>query len=277
MSSGGNETTTQTTQPYAPAEPFLRDILGEAQNIYRSGVGRQFFPSSTVVPFADQTQQALNLQQAAALEQMQPSTLQGQAATTLGNLASGTASNQFLDQVRQGITSDVLSNVQTQFGGMGRTGTSPAAQQAVARGVTQAYAPIATSLQQQERDRQLRAATQLSPLQEQMDLRRTSSIASLGGVGAAFEDLARRQLEDQVARFQFGQQAPIQALQDYAGLITPIGSGLPVSLTNEPSTQPNALAGAFGGGLMGAAAPASFLGGYAPAIGAGLGALGFLS
>ena len=32
----------------------------------------------------------------------------------------------------------------TQFGGMGRTGTSPAAQQAVARGVTQAYAPIAT-------------------------------------------------------------------------------------------------------------------------------------
>ena len=101
MSSGGNETTTQTTQPYAPAEPFLKDILGEAQNIYRSGVGRQFFPSSTVVPFADQTQQSLNLQQAAALVQMQPSTLQGQAATTLGNLASGTASNQFLDQVAQ--------------------------------------------------------------------------------------------------------------------------------------------------------------------------------
>ena len=146
MGSGGNETTTQTTQPYAPAEPFLKDILGEAQNVYRSGVGRQFFPSSTVVPFADQTQQALNLQQAAALEQMQPSTLQGQAATTLGNLASCTASNQFLDQLRQGITSDVMGNVQTQFGGMGRTGTSPGAQQAVARGITQAYAPIASGL-----------------------------------------------------------------------------------------------------------------------------------
>ena len=276
MSSGGNETTTQTTQPYAPAEPFLRDILGEAQNIYRSGVGRQFFPSSTVVPFADQTQQALNLQQAAALEQMQPSTLQGQAATTLGNLASGTASNQFLDQVRQGITSDVLSNVQTQFGGMGRTGTSPAAQQAVARGVTQAYAPIATSLQQQERDRQLRAATQLSPLQEQMDLRRTSAIASLGGVGAAFEDLARRQLQDQIARFQFGQQAPIQALQDYAGLVSPIASGLPVSVTNAPSQQASPIAGAFGGAVAGSALPASFLGGYGTLIGAGLGGLGLI-
>ena len=276
MSSGGNDTTTQTTQPYAPAEPFLKDILGEAQNIYRSGVGRQFFPSSTVVPFADQTQQALNLQQAAALEQMQPSTLQGQAATTLSNLASGTASNEFLDQVRQGITSDVLSNVQTQFGGMGRTGTSPAAQQAVARGVTQAYAPIATSLQQQERDRQLKAATQLSPLQEQMDLRRSSGIASLGGVGAAFEDLARRQLQDQIARFQFGQQAPIQALQNYAGLVSPIASGLPVSVTNAPSQQASPIAGAFGGAVAGSALPASFLGGYGTLIGAGLGGLGLI-
>ena len=276
MSSGGNDTTTQRTEPYAPAEPFLQDILGEAQNIYRSGVGRQFFPSSTVVPFTDQTQQALNLQQAAALEQMQPSTLQGQAATSLGNLASGTASNEFLDQVRQGITSDVLSNVQTQFGGMGRTGTSPAAQQAVARGVTQAYAPIATSLQQQERDRQLQAAQGLSPLQEQIDLRRTSGIASLGGVGAAFEDLARRQLQDQIARFQFGQQAPIQALQDYAGLVSPIASGLPVSITNAPSQQASPIAGAFGGAVAGSALPASFLGGYGTLIGAGLGGLGLI-
>jgi hypothetical protein len=276
MSSGGNDTTTQTTQPYAPSERFLKDILGEAQNIYRSGLGRQFFPSSTVVPFAEQTQEALRLQQAAALEQMQPSTLQGQAATTLGNLASGTASNQFLDQVRQGITSDVLSNVQTQFGGMGRTGTSPAAQQAVARGVTQAYAPIATSLQQQERDRQLQAAQALTPLQDRMDTRRMDAITALGGVGAAFEEQARQQLQDQIARFQFGQQAPIQALQDYAGLITPISSGLPISVTNAPSQQASPLAGAFGGAIAGSALPASFLGGYGTLIGAGLGGLGLI-
>ena len=37
------------------------------------------------------------------------------------------------------------------------------------------------------------------------------------------------------------------------------------------------LAGAFGGALMGAAAPTSFLGGFGPFIGAGLGGLGFLS
>jgi hypothetical protein len=142
--------------------------------------------------------------------------------------------------------------------------------------VTQAYAPIATSLQQQERDRQLQAAQALTPLQDRMDTRRMDAITALGGVGAAFEEQARQQLQDQIARFQFGQQAPIQALQDYAGLITPISSGLPISVTNAPSQQASPLAGAFGGAIAGSALPASFLGGYGTLIGAGLGGLGLI-
>ena len=275
-SGGGDQTTTQRTEPYAPAEPFLQDILGEAQNIYRSGVGREFYPGSTVVPFAEQTQQALNLQQAAALEQAAPSALQQQAATTFGNFASGAGQNQYLDDIRSGITSDVMGNIATQFGGMGRTGTSPMAQQAAARGITQAYAPIAAELSQAERSRQLAAAGQLSPLQQQMDARRFGGIGQLSGIGGAYEDLSRRQLQDQIARFQFGQQAPMSALQQYAGLVSPIGSGFPTSLTNAPSNRPGTLGGAFGGAVAGSALPASFLGGYGTMIGAGLGGLGLI-
>ena len=132
-SGGGNQTTTSRTEPYAPAEPYLQDILGEAQNIYRSGLGREFFPTSTVVPFADQTQQALNLQQAQALEQAQDSPLQAQAAQTFGQFAASPQSSygqltpqaDYLSGIREGITSDVMGSVQSQFGGMGRTGTSP--------------------------------------------------------------------------------------------------------------------------------------------------------
>jgi hypothetical protein len=109
-----------------------------------------------------------------------------------------------------------------------------------------------------------------------MDTRRMDAITALGGVGAAFEEQARQQLQDQIARFQFGQQAPIQALQDYAGLITPISSGLPISVTNAPSQQASPLAGAFGGAIAGSALPASFLGGYGTLIGAGLGGLGLI-
>ena len=275
-SGGGNQTTTQRTEPYAPAEPFLQDILGEAQNIYRSGVGRQFFPGSTVVPFATQTQSALDLGQAAALEQAGPSQLMNLAGSTISDFASGAGQNQYLDQIRSGITSDVMGNIATQFGGMGRTGTSPQAQQAAARGITQAYAPIAANLSQAERSRQLAAAGQLPSLQQQMDARRFGGIGQLSGIGGAYEDLARRQLQDQIARFQFGQQAPMSALQQYAGLVSPIGSGFPTSLTNAPSNRPGTLGGAFGGAVAGSALPASFLGGYGTMIGAGLGGLGLI-
>ena len=276
-SGGGSQTTTQRTEPYAPAEPFLQDILGEAQNIYRSGIGRQFFPGSTVVPFATQTQSALDLGQAAALEQAGPSQLMNLAGSTISDFASGAGQNQYLDQIRSGITSDVMGNIATQFGGMGRTGTSPQAQQAAARGITQAYAPIAANLSQAERSRQLAAAGQLPSLQQQMDARRFGGIGQLSGIGGAYEDLARRQLQDQIARFQFGQQAPMSALQQYAGLVSPIGSGFPTSLTNAPSNRPGTLGGAFGGAVAGSALPASFLGGYGTMIGAGLGGLGFLT
>ena len=120
------------------------------------------------------------------------------------------------------------------------------------------------------------AAQQLSPLQERIDQRRMGGITALGGVGAAFEEQARRELQDQIARFQFGQQAPITALQNYAGLITPIASGLPVSVTSSPDSTPGGLGGAFGGAIAGSALPASFLGGYGTAIGAALGGLGFI-
>jgi len=64
---------------------------------------------------------------------------------------------EYLSGVRSGILSDVMGEVQSSFGGMGRTGTSPGAQQAVSRGFTQAYAPIAQSAAEAERARELDA------------------------------------------------------------------------------------------------------------------------
>ena len=293
-SGGGNQTTTSRTEPYAPAEPYLQDILGEASNIYRSGVGRSFFPGSTVVPFANQTQEALNLQQAASLEQMAPSTMLGQAGNTFGQFASMPISSyagltpqaDYLSSIGQGITSDVLGNVQSQFGSMGRTGTSPIAQQAVARGVTQAYAPIAAQLASQERGREqsglesafgrsLQAAGQLPGIQSAMDMRRQQGIGQLGSVGSAYENLAQRQLQDQIQRFQFGQQVPMQQLQQYAGLISPIASGFPTGINTGPGTQSGGVGGAFGGAVAGAALT-PILGPFGPIAGGILGGTGYL-
>jgi len=271
-SGGGNQTTTSRTEPYAPAEPYLQDILGEASNIYRSNVGRSFFPGSTVVPYSNQTQEALNLQQAASLEQMAPSAMLNQAGNTYGAFAANPISSyagltpqaDYLSSVREGITSDVMGSVQSEFGGAGRTGASPMAQQAAARGITQGYAPIASQLASNERGREqsglesaygrsLQAAGQLPNMQNALDMRRQQGIQGLGGVGSAYEQLAQRQLQDQIQRFQFGQQAPYNALNQYAGLITPIASGLPNMTQTGPGQQSGGVGGAFGGAVAGSA------------------------
>jgi hypothetical protein len=119
--------------------------------------------------------------------------------------------------------------------------------------------------------RQLQAAGQLPGIQQGIDMRRRGAIADLGGVGSAYENLAQRQLQDQIARFQFGQNAPMQQLQQYAGLISPIAGGYPTAVNTGPGQQSGGVGGAFGGAVAGSA-----LGPYGAAGGALLGGLGFL-
>ena len=362
MSSGGG--TTQTSGeviPYAPTEPYLEDILQQAENIYESDVGRSYFPSSTVVPFAPQTQQALNLTEAQAFDQMAGSNLYNQAAGTFGDASSGAMGTSYggpnlgmgmgssytgrtgyaggpaynalqpgadyLSDVRNTIASDVMGNVQSQFGSMGRTGGSPGAQQAVSRGFTQQYAPIAQSAAEAERQRALGSfeadlnryqqaqmsdigrqqqagesqlarmtrasqadiargqqaresafgrrmtgASALPGMQSAMDQRIAGGISGLGGVGSAYEELAGRQMQDQIARYNFEQQSPYARLAAYSQMVNPI-AGMGYAGTNySPDASP------LMSGLTGAAlgSQLSFLGPAGPIIGGVAGLTGLL-
>ena len=317
---------------YKEAEPYVSDILAESARLYASDVGRDYYSGSTVIPFAPETQAGLDLAEAQGLQMTGPSRLYDTAETTLGGFATGimpdaymnrglgagmgsaytgrqaygelTPQADYLSNVRQGISSDVMRDIQSQFGGQGRTGTSPMAQQAAARGFTQAYAPIAQSAAEAERARELssreadiarmqaggesalgriRTATesqlarqyggsqadldrqqeareaslgrmftgaqQLPGLQDTMDARRAAGIEGIMGVGSAFEDLAGRNLQDRINRFQFQQQSPYSRL---ANFISPITS---IAALNNPSyqygQQPNALTSAYGGAQAG--------------------------
>ena len=102
-------------------------------------------------------------------------------------------------------------------------------------------------------------------------MRRQQAIGQLGSVGSAYENLAQRQLQDQIARFQFGQTAPMQQLQQYAGLISPIASGFPTGINTAPGQDTGGFGGAFGGAVAGSVLP----GGFGIPLGAALGGLGF--
>ena len=393
MSFGGDDPviTGITGGIYGEAEPYISDILKESARLYASDVGKNYYPGSTVIPFAPETQAGLDMAKAQGLQMSRPSSLYGTAESTLGGFATGimpdayanrglgagmglaggmgsaytgrsglglgdsytgrdayselTNQGDYLSGVRQGISADVMQDIQSQFGGQGRTGTSPMAQQAAARGFTQAYAPIAQSAAEAERARELSsreadigrmqqartgalgrtqqalqadiarqqqgqesalqrmyggteaqlgrqygasqadiarqqqaresglgrmfdAAGALPGLQDTMDARRLAGIQGIMGVGGAYEDLAGRNLQDRLNRYQFEQQSPYTRLANFISPITSIAA-----LRNpeyQYAQQPSPLTSAYGGAQAGYNIGNMF--GMGP-IGAGIGGL----
>lgn len=185
------------------------------------------------VPPTQQTLQGLAAQEALGTAAQQ------QMAATL----SGQYLNPFLSPLIQRTASDISTQVAQQFSGAGRTPTSPMAQQQALSQVAQAALPLAFQEYGIERGRQLGLAQQ---------------VPSLLQTGQQLEAIQRQQ-----------QLAPYQALQQYAGLVTPIASGFPTTMgTGQTQVQASPVSTALGGALIG-----SQVGGIPGAVIGGVGGL----
>ncbi len=58
---GGSDTSTQSSSPWSGQQPFLTDVMRQAQGMFGSGVGQQYYPGQTVAPFSPQSQQAFDM------------------------------------------------------------------------------------------------------------------------------------------------------------------------------------------------------------------------
>ena len=137
----------------------------------------------------------------------------------------------FLSPLIQRTAQDITTGVQSQFSGAGRTPTSPMAQQQALAQVAQAALPLAFQEYGSERGRQLGLATQLPTLLQ---------------TGQQLEAIQRQQ-----------QLAPSQALQQYAGLVSPIASGFPTTV-GQVNTRANPFTTALGGAVLGSSIPGVF-------------------
>lgn len=366
MSGGGGQTTQtiQSADPWSGAQPYLKDIFGQAQGLYQSGQGFQPFPESTVVPFASQTEQALQgiqslsslgnplagpgLDQAigqltsggltdwqrGALGQAydvatgarqvgtEPQ-LQGLLGTAaaggpiqgyLGDYASGANITGGSPQFKAALdyqSAQLANDINRGFSNAGRYGSgahtgelgeqignfrNQALAQEIAReqGLQQQAAGMIGQEYQQGIGNQAgllgqigqtqganivnavgaghnianignqaaNQAAQWAALSPNLYSQIYSPFERLASVGSVQEDLATRQLQDQISRFQQSQQAPYQSLANYAGLLGGAGQlgGTTNSKTTAPSTSP--LIGGLGGALSGAG-----LAGAIPALG----------
>ena len=233
----GQTTTIQQADPYGPAQPALNQIISEAGTIYGQGPSAAGYVAPT-----QQTLQGLASQEqiAQAANQQILGTIQGQYT------------NPFLSPLIAGAATDIYSNVAGQFSGMGRTPTSPMAQQAVVGQVAQKALPYAFGQLERERGRQLQTAQR---------------VPSLTAVGGQLEDIQRQQ-----------QMAPQDALAQYYNTVAPIAYGLPTQQQTTQAPPPNPIGMAAGGAMSGAALGSMFpMGaGMGAMIGGGMGLLGGL-
>jgi hypothetical protein len=103
-----------------------------------------------------------------------------------------------------------------------------------------------------------------------MDARRARGIGGIGEVGSAYEDMAGRQLQDRLNRYQFEQESPYKRLNAFINPLTSI-AGLR-NPTYEYSQPANRLTSAYGGFQMGRGIGSGF-GGYGGMSGSNLGGL----
>jgi hypothetical protein len=273
--SGGTETTTttQNNDPWSGAQPALKTALGNAENLYKSGVGFQPYTGSTVVPYADQTMAGMQGIQDASTGAM------GSFDTTgfLRNLLSGSSG---LTGMQQGVADQwggvaagnelfgqnpafqrVLKQAQDDTAlysdlgasGAGRYG-SAAHTNVMARNIGNLTDRMLTNEYGRQLGRQDAARTNLANMGQQGLQNRFGAAGalpaawqaqfapeqSLMGVGSMYEDLYGRTLGDNLRIFQETQQAPLNAVEWLNAIGSGAGSigGSGTTTAQTPGTNP---------------------------------------
>ena len=273
-------TTTQTSQVDPALLPYLTQGLQRAQSLFLTGQQPEFFPGQTYVSPSAATTESIAQQEALARQQS-PVLQQAQQAYTssLGQVGQ-TAAGGFLNAnpyqqammeaatrpLTQQFSQAVLPGISSLYSRSGRLGSGSmeralgTATEAYGRSLGDITANIAGTQYQQERGLQQQAQlqqAQLAGFAPQFYSQQFLPSQTLAQVGAQQEAIAAQPLQEQLTRYQFGQQLPYQQLQGYLSSVygTPLGS-YGTQTTNAPTYQ-NRSAGVLGGALAGG------LGGYA--------------
>jgi hypothetical protein len=260
---GSTQTTVSNVQPWSAQIPYLKEIFGEAQKLYRSNTP-QYYPGATVAPTAPEAEQALAMQAARAAQGSPLNVLAAQQLqASLGGqyLAQG---NPWFAQMAQRVAEAVTPQVNSQFAAAGRYG-SGAHSGALGQALGREIGALAWQDYAQERENQLRAAT-LAP---QLAAQDYADIERLAAVGAEREAMAQALINADIARFNFNESLPFNKLAQYQDLIAG-DYGSTRTETVPVFRGPSLLSGATAGAELGLGLGGGAWGGL---IGAGLGGL----
>jgi len=242
--SAGTQTTQNITEPWKVQSPYLEKGFQRAEELFNSSVPN-YYPKDTYVPFANETETALQLAKARAT---QGNPLLNKSQTYADNVMSGAflnpSTNPYLNNLFNTMSDKVKAGVNSNVSLAGRYG-SPAHTGMM----TDSLGNLANQVYADNYNRERAVMDSMSgraPALGEMDY---NDIAKLQTVGSAREELAERQLGDAMKRFEFEQRKPYEKLREYqASVGGPFGTS---QSTITPMTR-NPIMGLLGGASSGA-------------------------
>lgn len=239
------QNTSSKTEPWDAQQPYIKKGLSEYERLYNQGPFSMYSGALTA-PTDPATTNALNATESRA---MAGSPILGAANTEMGKTLAGDylnpASNPAWGSMVDTIKANVLPGIDSRFIGAGRSGSGLHGR-AVGEGLGSAVGQLAYQNYGDERNRMASAAAN-APNFAAADYLDPQALA---GVGAQREAIAQKGVDEAVARHDYAQAAPADALARYMQGI----QGNYGSTTSGTTTQylpPQNIFSQVLGGLMG--------------------------
>jgi len=286
--------TTQTKDPWAPAQPFLQSAMNQAEFYRGSDVGNLPYAGSMQAPMSQNLSTGLNTQAAIAQPDLYgtPDVLAGQQAATsmiqnqglspelrsLYQQAQGDQ-NPYLNSIIDTSNRRIGDRVNASMSGAGRYGSG-----AHTDVMTRALAESADPLLAQDyarRQQQMQGILE-GGLQRQgnwagmaptLDAARYAGAERLANIGQYETDRSQAALNDQIKQYNAMQARPWEQLARYNAIIGGAGGLGGTQVTSSPIQNPTTMQRLFGGAAAGAGIGGSFGGPVGGAAGAGIGGL----
>lgn len=275
---GGTQETTSQAQPWGTAQPYMRDVLSQAQNQYY-GYNPQYYPGNQVAGFTPAGLAGQNyLQGYAGSVQPYLNTAQRSNAFLMNPNQLDVARNKYVsgnvqqaqNQITDNLMSNVLPTIRAQyrrgqpFGGSREEIAVGNAVEGTARAMGDTAAQMYGDAYRQNMSGMLQAQG-LSPNMASLGMLPGTI---MGDVGAQQQQLNQARINAAKQAWDYYQQLPLQKLGAYGNFAT-VAGGMGQTTTQEtPGASP--LASAIGLGSLGLGAyNAGLFGGGAAAGAAG--------
>ena len=199
---------TTISQPWATQIPYITQGYDAAQQNYNTP--KNFYPNNMTVPFSPQSESAMQGMEQRALG---GNPLLQQAQQHSSDVLSGNYLNQTnpgWENLTQSVYDSIRAPTDTQFAGSGRYGGA-GHEEMMARTLGNTMAPLAYQDYNNERKRMMTAMSGAPGLAQEDYF----DLGQLSGVGRAREAKGQQTIEEDIARYNFGQNEADQRLATY--------------------------------------------------------------